>query len=215
MLLETNIKYLKWHYDPYACLSVSQDMQNQVHTYLFPEIFYRKWLNYELILIINYVSLITFCLPSFNLNTFHELFHVILIIILWHGYYSFFFFNFFFSCGPLLKSLFNLLQYCFCFMFWFFGREACGILAPRPGIEPAPPALEGEVLTTGLPGKSLDTILIPINRWGNRTFRRLSILTKMINGRPRLTSVMFLESKSNNIPPLNCIYLMHFELLSI
>ena len=33
-------------------------------------------------------------------------------------------------------------------MFWFFGREACGSLAPRPGIEPARPALEGEVLTT-------------------------------------------------------------------
>ena len=39
-------------------------------------------------------------------------------------------------------------------MFWFFGREACGILAPRPGIKPALPALEGKVLTTGLPGKS-------------------------------------------------------------
>ena len=23
----------------------------------------------------------------------------------------------------VLKSLLNLLQYCFCFMFWFFGRE--------------------------------------------------------------------------------------------
>ena len=33
------------------------------------------------------------------------------------------------------------------------GREAYGILAPRPGIKPAPPSLEGEVLTTGLPGK--------------------------------------------------------------
>ena len=40
-------------------------------------------------------------------------------------------------------------------MFWVFGHEAYGILAPRPGIEPAHPALEGEVLTTGLPGKSL------------------------------------------------------------
>ena len=39
-------------------------------------------------------------------------------------------------------------------MFWFFGREACGILAPWPGTEPAPPALEGEVLTTGPSGKS-------------------------------------------------------------
>ena len=40
-------------------------------------------------------------------------------------------------------------------MFWFFGREECGILVPRSGIELTPPALEGEVLTTGPPGKSL------------------------------------------------------------
>ena len=40
-------------------------------------------------------------------------------------------------------------------MFWFFGLEACGILAPQPGIEPVPPALEDEVLTTGPLGKSL------------------------------------------------------------
>ena len=60
------------------------------------------------------------------------------------------------------KSLLNLLQYCFCFMFWFiFGRKACGILAPQPGIEPVPPALEGEVLSTGPPGRSQDhTVLI-------------------------------------------------------
>ena len=31
----------------------------------------------------------------------------------------------------------------------------CGILATRPWFEPALPALEGEVLTTGPPGKSL------------------------------------------------------------
>ena len=30
------------------------------------------------------------------------------------------------------------------FMFWVFGPKACGISAPRPGIEPLPPALEGE-----------------------------------------------------------------------
>ena len=45
-------------------------------------------------------------------------------------------------------------------MFWFFGCEACGILAPRPGIEPVPPALEGEVLTTVLPRKSLLSLFI-------------------------------------------------------
>ena len=42
---------------------------------------------------------------------------------------------------------------------WFFGPEACGILAPQPGIELASPAWEGEVLTTGLPGRSLCTLL--------------------------------------------------------
>ena len=31
---------------------------------------------------------------------------------------------------------------------------ACGILVPRPGIEPESPVLEGRFLTTGLPGKS-------------------------------------------------------------
>ena len=36
-----------------------------------------------------------------------------------------------------------------------FGWEACGILTPQPGIKPIPPALEGEVLTTEPPGKSL------------------------------------------------------------
>ena len=41
-------------------------------------------------------------------------------------------------------------------MFCFFGPEAHGILAPLPGIEPTPPALKGEVLTAGLPGKSLE-----------------------------------------------------------
>ena len=39
-------------------------------------------------------------------------------------------------------------------LFYIFGHKACGILAPRPGIKPAPPELEGKVLTTGLPGES-------------------------------------------------------------
>ena len=70
--------------------------------------------------------------------------------------FCFFLKIFFFWCGSFLKSLLNLLQYCICFGFLAFGREACEILAPPPGIEPAPPALEGEVLTTGPPRKSLD-----------------------------------------------------------
>ena len=54
-----------------------------------------------------------------------------------------------------LESLLNLLQDCFCFMFWFFGHEACGILVPQPGMELTSPVLEGKVLTPGPPGKSL------------------------------------------------------------
>ena len=38
-------------------------------------------------------------------------------------------------------------------MFYFFGDKACEILAPQPGIKPT--SLEGKVLTTGPPGKSL------------------------------------------------------------
>ena len=68
----------------------------------------------------------------------------------------FFFFLRFFWCGSFLKSLMNLLQYYFCFMFRFCVHEAYRILVPLPGIgiEPESPALEGEVLTTGPPGKS-------------------------------------------------------------
>ena len=47
-------------------------------------------------------------------------------------------------------------------MFWFFGCEACRILALRPGIKPTSLALEREVLTTGPPGKSLQWIF---NSW--------------------------------------------------
>ena len=42
------------------------------------------------------------------------------------------------------------------FLFWFFGCKACEILVPRLGIEPTPPALEGKVLTIGLPAMSWD-----------------------------------------------------------
>ena len=44
-------------------------------------------------------------------------------------------------------------------MFWFFGHQACGILAPHVGIEPTPPAQEGKVLTTRSPGKYQNWIL--------------------------------------------------------
>ena len=50
-------------------------------------------------------------------------------------------------------------------MFWFFGYETLGILACQPGMEPAPPALEGKVLTTG-PGNPLGLHFLPDNWHG-------------------------------------------------
>ena len=42
---------------------------------------------------------------------------------------------FFFWRGSFLKSLLNLLQHCFCFVFRFFGGKAYRLLAPQPGIK--------------------------------------------------------------------------------
>jgi len=55
----------------------------------------------------------------------------------------------------------------FCF---FFGLEACGIFAPRPGIELMSPALASEDLTTGSPEQSLYDILqyTVMKNWPNR-----------------------------------------------
>ena len=55
----------------------------------------------------------------------------------------------------ILFKVFNLLKYCFFgfFMLWF-GLKACGILALWSGIKRTHPAVEGEALTTGPPGKS-------------------------------------------------------------
>ena len=49
--------------------------------------------------------------------------------------------DFFFLMWTILTSLLNLLQYCFCFKFWFFWPQG---LAPWLGIKPTP-ALKGEV----------------------------------------------------------------------
>ena len=41
-----------------------------------------------------------------------------------------------------------------------FGLAAGGISLPQPGTEPSLPVLEGEVLTTGPPGKSPSLLLL-------------------------------------------------------
>ena len=66
------------------------------------------------------------------------------------------FFFFFPWYGPFEKSLLNLLQYCFLF-FYVLGFGAPGIwnFSFPTKDQTSPSALEGKVLTTGPPGKSL------------------------------------------------------------
>ena len=56
------------------------------------------------------------------------------------------FWNLYWICHNIVSVL--------CFV--FFCHDACGLLAPQPQIKPSPPTREGEVLTTGTSGKSLD-----------------------------------------------------------
>ena len=64
-----------------------------------------------------------------------------------HGPIPCFFKKIFCWCGVFKVFIdFFFLQYCFCFMFWFFGWEACGIVVPQPGIELASSAVETQSL---------------------------------------------------------------------
>ena len=59
--------------------------------------------------------------------------------------------------STIFKTLIEFITILLLFyVFGFFGHEACGVLAPWPGIKPTTPALEGEVLTTWPPGRSLE-----------------------------------------------------------
>jgi len=65
------------------------------------------------------------------------------------SFFSVFFF--FFWMWTILKVFIEFVSILLLFIFWFFGYEACGVLAPWPGMEPTPPALEGKVLNSRVP----------------------------------------------------------------
>ena len=56
------------------------------------------------------------------------------------------------SCPHIYCCYLFILHFLY-FYFWLH-LVVCGILIPRPGIKPMPPAVEGKALTTGPPGKS-------------------------------------------------------------
>ena len=55
------------------------------------------------------------------------------------------FFKIFFLCRLFLKSIEFVTILPLFYVLFFFGPEACGIVAPQPSIEPIPSVLEGEV----------------------------------------------------------------------
>ena len=99
-------------------------------------------------------------------------------------------------------------------MFWCFGPGACGILAPHPGIEPTPPVLEGEVLTTGPLGKSLNCILKIVLKQTQHTICHfsyfsmynsvtLSLFTLLGNCHNHPSMELFSSSQMEPLSPLN------------
>lgn len=80
-------------------------------------------------------------------------------------------------------------------MFWILGHAACDILAPRPGFEPAPLGLEGEVLTPGPPEESLDCVL---EGECGETWISLSLITNS----DRMLDILFLSKPCQVHTPL-------------
>ena len=70
-----------------------------------------------------------------------------------------FVFNFFFNFSYLFLKVFIESVAVLLLFYVLTGHKAHRILVPHPGIKPAPPALEGEVLPSGLSGKSLSFLL--------------------------------------------------------
>ena len=62
---------------------------------------------------------------------------------------------FIFDVDHVLRSLLIFYNIASVLCFGVFGPKACGILPPQLGIEPTPTALQGDVLTTEPPAKSL------------------------------------------------------------
>ena len=86
-----------------------------------------------------------------------------------------------------------MLQYSFCFRILVFGFKACDILAPLLGIEPAPLALEGNVLTIGPPSKSQADI--------SETYSQSSLETlqgNLVHSRIKLFPISLLQFHVSN-----------------
>ena len=139
------------------------------------------------------------------------------------------FFPFSFFCGllsePFLKSLICYNVVSVLSFGSFFGLEACEISAPQPRFELPPPAVEGRVLTAGLPRKPLYVFSKESSLWNhllNYTFRsivswwylsaglHLLITVCLINVIRSVTSLRILKSPSGH-----CFFSLHLAWLCL
>ena len=63
------------------------------------------------------------------------------------------------------QELLELLSLSLSLFFSFSCTTGCGILVPPPGTEPGPQQWKHRVLTTGLPGNSMEFIQLPNNHY--------------------------------------------------
>ena len=82
--------------------------------------------------------------------------HYLTASTLYHLFIFLYFFKvfFFFDVHHFLKFSLNIVIILFLFSVLVFWPRVMWLLAPRSVIKPISPAREGEILTTGLPGKS-------------------------------------------------------------
>ena len=72
-----------------------------------------------------------------------------MILVFLSPWLFFFLIFLFFQMWTIFKVFIKFVTILLLFYTLLFGHEACGILPSQPGLEPAPLALEGEVLTIG------------------------------------------------------------------
>lgn len=80
-------------------------------------------------------------------------------------------------------------QYPSALCFWIWGHQTCGILGPPTRGQTCIPALEGEVLTTGLP-ESL-----------NCSFKKKCSILLILSGSPLIWGILNIYPKANNDTP--------------
>ena len=110
---------------------------------------------------------------------------------------SFFFFSW---RGPFLKSFPEFVPILLLFYVSVFSHKVCGISAPWPGIQPTAPVLEGIVLTTGPPGKSLHCFLLHLHlifteRFSLTSFLKfLTLISDYIVNQSKMVKHLFLKT---------------------